>query len=125
MIDRAPEYVTPAEAALQPSREAHAFTIEAAHDSAGRTCLSIGVEQELQRATDPSVRVEYDRAIEGIDQPHRQRYLQLTAARLVAHAPLQARLQDVQLGLAHRALQSEQQPVVEVSRIVDSILVED
>jgi hypothetical protein len=35
------------------------------------------------------------------------------------------RPQDVQLRLAHRALQAEQQPVVEVSRIVNAVLVQD
>jgi hypothetical protein len=31
----------------------------------------------------------------------------------------------VQLGLAHRALQTEQQPIVEVGRVIETVLVAD
>ena len=60
-----------------------------------------------------------------VHQAHRQPAAQLAAAGFVENAATQARPQDVQLRLAHRPLQPEQQAVVEVRRIVDAVFVED
>ena len=51
--------------------------------------------------------------------------MQFAPARLVDDAAAQASSQDVQLGFAHCPLEPKQQPVVEVRRVVDSILVEN
>ena len=48
---------------------------------------------------------------------------QLAAPSLVHPALIHAPLENVQLGLAHRPLQAQQQPVIEFRRIVKSILV--
>ena len=60
-----------------------------------------------------------------VDEPDRQRRLQLAAARLGQDAALQAGADEVQLGLAHRAFEAEQQPVVEVAGVVEAVLVAD
>ena len=60
-----------------------------------------------------------------MDEADRQGQRELAAARLVEDAAAQARAQHVQLRLAHRALEAEQQPVVEVRRVVDAVLVQD
>ena len=60
-----------------------------------------------------------------MDQAHRQRAAQLAAPRLVEDAAAQTGSQHVQLSLTHRALETQQQAVVEVGRVVDPVLVED
>ncbi|HLE43380.1 MAG TPA: hypothetical protein VJB36_05145 [Methylomirabilota bacterium] len=51
--------------------------------------------------------------------------MQLTPARLVQEAAAQAGPQHVQFGLAHRPLEAEPQPVVEMRGVIDAILVEN
>ena len=60
-----------------------------------------------------------------VDQPDRQRHAQLAAAGLGQLPAEQAGPDEVQLGLAHGALQAEQQPVVEVGRVIEPVLVAD
>ena len=60
-----------------------------------------------------------------VDESHRRTDKQFPAPGLVQDAALQPGPQDVQLRLAHGSFQPQQQPVVEVSRIVDAIFVED
>ena len=71
------------------------------------------------------VGVEDDVAAGVVDQAHRQLHLQLAAAGLGQLAADEAGPKHVQLRLAHGALQAEQKPVVEVSRVVQAVLVED
>jgi hypothetical protein len=72
-----------------------------------------------------AVGIEDDATGGVVDQPDRQRGLQLAAARLGQDAALQPGADEVQLGLAHRAFEAEQQPVVEVGGIVEPVLVAD
>jgi len=58
-------------------------------------------------------------------EAYRQPELQLTSARFGHVAAEHPSAQHVQLGLAHGALETEKQPVVEVRRIVDTVLVQD
>src|SRR6266536_2993623 len=58
-------------------------------------------------------------------EPDRQAERELAPLGLVAQTTVQAGADQVQLGLRHRALESEQQPVVEVARRVDAVLVGD
>jgi len=51
--------------------------------------------------------------------------MQLATPRLVENAAAQPCVQHVQLGLAHRALEPEQQAVIETAWVVDAVLVED
>jgi hypothetical protein len=58
-------------------------------------------------------------------QADRQNQLKLAATGLVAQPALQAGADQVQLGLGHRALQPEQQPIVELRRRVDAVGIRD
>ena len=58
-------------------------------------------------------------------QPHREARAQLAAGSLVAQPAVQPGADEVKLGLRHRALQPEQQPVVEVGRRIDAVGVGD
>jgi hypothetical protein len=92
---------------------------------AGRTGACEGGEQPAHTMLHLPVGVEHECAFGVVDQPDGWVHLQFTPACLVQDAALQAGPQDVQLGLAHGALQAQQQPVVEVRRVVHAILVAD
>ena len=60
-----------------------------------------------------------------VDVANRRTHPELAATSLVELAAEQTRAQQVELGLTHRPLQPEQQPIVEVPRVVDAVLVQD
>src|SRR5207247_5663593 len=64
-------------------------------------------------------------ALRVIDESHRGPHLQLAASCLAQDPTLQACLQHMQLCLAHGAFESQQQPIVEVARIIHAVLVRD
>ena len=76
---------------------------------------------------DGLVGVEADLAVRSSPQtkPDRQATPQFAARGLVADAAVEAGAQDVQLGLAHRALQPQHQAIVEQRRVIDAIGVAD
>jgi hypothetical protein len=65
----------------------------------------VGVEQDLALLLTPH-------------EPDRQRLAQLPSRRLAADPALKPSAQHMQLGLRHRALQAEQQPVLERARVI-------
>src|SRR5215831_3635673 len=86
------------------------FALEQLEDGANRALhFLIGIEHDL---------------VAIIHVTNRQRELELTFARLVELAAMEARANDVQLGLRKRALQTEHQAVVELRGVVAAILVD-
>lgn len=77
------------------------------------------------RLADLGVRVEDYVADLIIDEAGWQRAMIFAAAHLVEDAATQSGSDDMQLSFAHRALEPEQQAVVEVSWVVYTIFVED
>ena len=83
------------------------------------------VEQVTQRVLHAGVGIEHDPSRRVIDQADREWCLQLAAASFGQDPALQAGADEVQLGFGHRALEPEQQPVVELARVIEPVLVED
>ena len=77
------------------------------------------------RGRDLLVRVLDHLPLLVVDVADRQRDAQLAAFGRGAFGTLQSASQQVQLGLAHRALQAQQQPVVELGQVVDPVGVDD
>jgi hypothetical protein len=69
--------------------------------------------------------VDHDSVGRVVGQANGQRHLELTATRFVQEPTTQSRPQHVQLCFAHRSLEPEQEPVIEVAGIVDAILIHD
>src|SRR6202035_4605168 len=59
------------------------------------------------------------------DEAHGKAAPQLAACRLVADAAVEAGAQDMQFGLAHGALEAEQQAVVEQGGMIDAVAIAD
>src|SRR5205085_603433 len=69
--------------------------------------------------------IELDRAVATRHVPGGQTERQLAAAGLAQASPLQELLDAMQLHLADRAAQTQQQPVVEQARLIDAGVVRD
>ena len=83
------------------------------------------IEDQTKRPLHLDVGVEVEASIGAVDQTHRRADLKLAAASLIELAAPHAGPENMQLGLAHRAFEPEQQPVVEAGWVVDAILVEN
>ena len=59
------------------------------------------------------------------DEADRQSAPEFSARRLVANAAIEARTQDIKLGLAHRTLEAEQEPVVKIRWVIQAVRVAD
>ena len=99
--------------------------MEMPHNRAGRGLAAEDVEEGRQCVLHLAVGIEDHAIVVVIDQSGGQAHLQLAAARLALDAALQARAEHVQLGFAHRSLQPQQQPVVEMARVVQAVLIKD
>ena len=102
-----------------------ALLAEAAHGGRRRAAAAEGGEERAQCLLHLAVGVEHDVSGGVVDEAHGEPHLKLAAGSLGALTAEQAGAQDVQLGLAHRALQPKQQAIVEVGRVVEAVLVED
>lgn len=112
-----------ADAAPGAARKQQALAPESPHHRTGRARLPEGLEHQPHRLLDLLIGIQHDRSVGAVDEPDRKRHFQLAPSRLVTDATLQTRFENMQLRLAHRALQAQEQPVVEVCRIVDAVLV--
>jgi hypothetical protein len=110
---------------MNAPRELPPFAAEAADDRTGRGDFAKGIEHQLDTAANLAVRIELDGAVGAIDEADGQRQLQFTAPGFVANATLQSGTEHMQFGFAHGPLQAEQEPVVEMRRIVDAVLVQN
>src|SRR3954466_3984670 len=84
-----------------------------------------GAEQHANGALDACVGIEPDALVRIVDESDRQPHPELAALGLVEDPAAQPRAQYVELGFTHRALEAEQQAVVEVRRVVHAVLIED
>ena len=71
------------------------------------------------------VRVDHGLLVDVPDVTDGERAAQLSTGRCGLFRPVQATGQQVQLGLTHRAFQSQQEAVVEVGQIVDTVAVDE
>jgi len=110
-------------AAAQPPGEGHALAAAGPDGGAGRAGPREGAEEEADGVLHLPVRVEDDLVALGVAETDRQVQLERGPARLIEDATLQAGADDIEFGLRHGALQSQQQPVVEGRRVVQSILI--
>src|SRR5258708_17537410 len=95
------------------------------HRPPGRSNAFERREQETKSLLDLGVRVQDHRAILSVGQANRQRHLQGATLRLMENPTSQARLEHMELGLRHRALQPQQQTAVKSTRIVESIFIQN
>ena len=83
------------------------------------------LKDHAKGALNLGVGIETDGAVSPVDQPDRRAHLQLAAPGLVELAATHARFEDVQLSLAHRAFETEQEAIVEAGRIIDAVFIEN
>src|SRR5271154_5801062 len=107
----------------QPRRKAKPLVPERLHCLVRRADPGEGLEEVRDRLAHLRVRVEGDSAALVVDEAGWKDASILTPPDLIQDPATQSRLQDVELRLAHCPLQAEQQSVVEVRRVVHTVLV--
>src|SRR5262245_32000364 len=128
MIDGDIAGVDPTDAAaitgLQRKRQTLAAQPEP--DAADRSKFGEPCKDGPDGATDRFILMEAHLAILlAPDEAYGKAAAQFTARCLVADAAEQARAQDMQLGLAHGALETKQQSIVEQGRMIDAVGIAD
>ena len=91
----------------------------------GAACFSERNKQQFYRPAHLGVRVQHNRASVIVVQPDRQGKSQFTLLGFVQFAALEAGTKEMQFCLGHLGLQTKQQPVVEIARIVAAVFVDD
>ena len=122
---RHPRQLTLVGALADADREQQPGGVELGHDRAGGAGAGEGGEQVRDRLAHADVGVEHDLVCRIIGQPDRQAHLQFAAAGLGQLPAAQPGADEVQLGLAHRAFEAEQQPVIELAGVIEPVLVAD
>ena len=69
--------------------------------------MSEGLEEQSHRRLDLGVRIQDDVITGVMDEADRNHLLELAATGAAQNAPAKARLEHMQFGLAHRALQAQ------------------
>jgi hypothetical protein len=93
--------------------------------SARGSGASIGSEDQSDRLLNLLVGVEYDTIQRVVHEADRQDLLELATSGFAALATNQPSGEDVELRFAHGALEPEQQTVIEVAWVVQTVLVEN
>ena len=107
------------------ARKLQALAAQRFDDRDGRAQPPEGFKQQPDALLHLLVWIENHLRVVIVEKANGQRQRQLPAPDLVQQSALHARLKHVQLGFPHRALQSQQQAIVELRRIVDAVLDED
>src|SRR5689334_4869610 len=91
---------------------------EVPDDSACRTGATIGLEDQSDRLLNLLVWIKHHAIQRVVYEPNWQDLFEFTASGFAALTANQPSAEDVELRFAHRALQPQQQPVVEVAGVV-------
>ena len=123
MGQSAPQKLAVPCAAIGAPRKLQTELVEALHDAEGCALLGEQIKDPAHRALDFPIGVEDDLVVFE-DEADRQRETQLALGGFIQLAAVEARADDVQLGLRERALHPQDQGVVEVGWIVAPVLVD-
>jgi hypothetical protein len=85
----------------------------------------IGGKQQTEGLLDLGIRIEDDGLVLRVEQADRQRHFQRCATGFVKNPALQASLQNMELGLRHRALQTQQKTIVKNGRIIEAKITQE
>ena len=125
MLRRRPQEFTLVRPRPQSAREHQTLLPEEADCLDGASGPLEGLEDQTDGVLHLRVGIEADRSVGPVDQADRRAHLELAAPGLVELTTTHARFEDVQLGLAHRAFEAEQEAIVEAGWIVDAVFIED
>src|ERR1039457_523829 len=101
---------------IYPVRKLQSFSTKGLDRSRGRTSAPEGTEELPNAFLNTQIRIQAYFIVDTVFKSDRKPHLQFPAARLVEDASAQPCPQHMQFRLAHRALQSQQQAVIEIDR---------
>jgi hypothetical protein len=109
----------------RPTRQQQPVTAERQQHLPAGAQFGEAAEHRRYRLHHRLVGADHHRAGVVVVEPDRQELPQFTAGGLVPQPGSQPRSDQMQLGLAHRALQPEHQPIIEIRWVVDTVGVGD
>jgi hypothetical protein len=125
VFELTPDHVSLAWTRLNPARKQHPGVVELSDRRHRRSGSLEGVKQQAQGALNLLVRIQ-DQSSGGIvSETNRRSDEQFPTSGFVENPALQPGAQHVQLGFTHGSFQTEQQSVVKVGWIVETVLVQD
>ncbi len=122
MSRRCPAEFTLVGPGMEPARERNSLLLKEPYRLHGAASSLEGIEDQPDCSLHLGVGIEVDCSASPVDETDRRPHFELAAPCLVELAAAHACLEDVQFGLAHGALEPEQQPVIEAGRIVRSVM---
>ena len=110
---------------MRRAREEHAGRPELPDRRHRRPGSLESIEQQAHRTLNLLVGIQNQPPQRIVCKTDRRPQEEFSPARLVQDSTLQPRSQNMAFGFAHRAFQTEQKPVIEVSWIVDAVFIQD
>ena len=111
-------------AVSRPTRKGQLLLAERFHGRGGGAGAPKRLEEGAEGLLDLPIRIQTDAPGGVVHEADGQRDFELAAAGLVHDAAAEPRPQHMQLRFTHRPLQAEQQPIVEMRRIVEAVLIQ-
>src|SRR3954453_17885270 len=122
MLRSGPLQFALADAGAQTTRKQQPFVVEPPDRLSDRACPLEEIEDETHSRLHLRIGIEIKPAVRTVYQTPRRTDLQFPTASLFEDSATQPCFDDVQFGFAHGAFQSEQKPIVEITRIVRSVM---
>ncbi len=105
------------------ARKAKAIIDHLAHRLESRSGVLKCIEHEPQGSLYRCVGVQAQHTVVLIRETDGRHHLKFAAAGFVEYAAAHPRFENMQLGFTHGALQAQDQPIVEASRVIGAVLV--
>src|SRR3989304_6840207 len=118
-LQRSPDHLAPVSSGEHASRKQKVVLAKMLHGLARNAGAKKRLKQQAHGLLHLEVWVEHDPSVAVLDETDGQLRTELAPACFVQKPAAQSGPHHVQLGLAHGALQTEKQSVVEVGRVVD------
>ncbi len=123
-IQRAPDQLALLRSLAPPRREEELVARKIAHHRQGAAQLFEPIQQQPHGSLDGFIRIEHDPRGRIIDEADRQGQPQRPLARLLPQAAQEPLPEPVQLRLAHRPLEPQQQAIIVLARVVDAVFID-
>jgi hypothetical protein len=125
MLQPAPQRLALVGAGACPTGKRELLIAERFHGRTGGAGPPKCLEERAEGLLDLPIRIETDSTGGVVHEAHGQGDFELAAAGLIHDAAAEPRPQHMELRFAHRALQAEEQPIIEMRGIIEAVLIQD
>lgn len=124
-IEFLPQQLTILRPTSQPAGKQQVRLAEGSHHGTRRTQTTEGLKQKPDALLNLLIGIQRHLALCIINQADRKRHVQLPTPRFAQQSAAGPRLNHMQFGFTHGALESKQEPIIEIGGIVETVLIEN